>query len=111
MQSYMKKAFIIALVVAVTIPSFASASRFRGADIGGGAYLIDTTGDGVGDTRPQPGTGMGAGAAAGNFVDADNDGICDTFAAGGKRVLDGSVRTNIAEMRQIRQERQIRQAR
>jgi len=117
MQSYLKKALIIALIAAVAIPSLASASRFRGSNIGGGTYLIDTTGDGIGDTRPEPGTGMGAGAATDNFVDADNDGIadawsgCDTFAEGGDRLLDGSARPDIAEMRSVRQERQIRQAR
>lgn len=109
MQSYLKKAIIIALVAAVAIPSFASASRFRGADMGGGTYLIDTTGDGIGDTRPQPGSRMGAGAAAGNFVDADNDGICDTCSEGGERLLDGSGRPDSAAVRQMREMRQVRQ--
>ncbi len=111
MQSYLKKAIIIALVAAIAIPSFASASRLRGASIGGGTYLIDTDGDGIGDTRPEPGTGMGAGAAAGNFIDADNDGVCDTFAEGGDRLLDGSARPDIAEMRNFRADRQARQMR
>ncbi|PLX94675.1 MAG: hypothetical protein C0620_05550 [Desulfuromonas sp.] len=78
------------LMIAVTsLPYTADASsRFRGDNAGTGLYLIDTDGDGVGDTRPEPGTGMGANAT--NFVDADGDGVCDTYAAGGQQLLDGS---------------------
>ncbi|MBN2644562.1 MAG: hypothetical protein JXR59_03690 [Desulfuromonadaceae bacterium] len=74
----------------------AAASQFRGSNAGSGdcLYLIDTDGDGVVDSRPTPGTGLGANAA--NFVDADNDGICDTYAAGGDQLLlqDGSGALN-----------------
>jgi len=78
-------ALLAALVMA---PVNADAGRFRGAGGGTGIHLIDTDGDGVGDTRPTPGTGMGANAV--NFVDADGDGVCDTYAAGGQNLQDGS---------------------
>ena len=71
------------------MPPSADAGRFRGANAGSGEYLIDTDGDGVGDERPTPGTGMGAGAAE-NFVDADGNGICDTFEDGGQQLNDGT---------------------
>lgn len=108
MQRHLKKAIVIALIAAVAIPSLASASRFRGVNAGSGTYLIDTDGDGIGDSRPVPGTGMGAGAAAGNFIDANGDGVCDTFADGGERLLDGSARPDLGAMGNARQGRQGR---
>lgn len=79
-----------ALVLALTsLPLTAEASsRFRGDGAGTGLYLVDTDGDGIGDTRPEPGTGMGANA--GSFIDADDNGVCDTYEAGGQQLLDGS---------------------
>jgi hypothetical protein len=88
MTSYTRKTIVIAMIAAMAIPSLATASRFRGADAGTGIYMVDTDGDGIGDTRPERGTGMGAGAE--NFVDLDNDGVCDTYAEGGEQLLDGS---------------------
>lgn len=69
-------------------PMDADAGRFRGAGSGTGAYLVDTNGDGVPDSRPTKGTGMGANAL--NFVDTNGNGVCDTFEAGGQQLLDGS---------------------
>lgn len=92
----MKKALLVKLCAATlvlactSLPLSADASsRFRGSDAGTGLYLIDSDGDGIGDTRPEPGTGTGANAA--NFVDADNNGLCDTYEAGGQQLLDGSA--------------------
>jgi hypothetical protein len=103
MTSYTKKTIVIALIAAMGIPSLATASRFRGANAGTGIYMVDTDGDGIGDTRPERGTGMGAGSA--NFVDLDNDGVCDTFAAGGEQLLDGSGRPEWAGQGQGRLQR------
>lgn len=79
----------LALAVGVFLtPMSADAGRFRGTGGGSGTYLVDTNGDGIGDSRPTPGTGAGANATA--FVDANADGVCDTLAAGGTQQLDGS---------------------
>nr|WP_320049284.1 hypothetical protein [uncultured Desulfuromonas sp.] len=85
------------LMLAVTsLPYTADASsRFRGESAGTGLYLVDTDGDGIGDTRPEPGTGIGANAT--EFVDADGDGICDTYAEGGEQLLDGSGAAEAAQ--------------
>lgn len=83
------KLTITALAAAIFFaPMTADAGRFRGAGDGAGTYLIDTDGDGIGDTRPAPGSGMGRNAA--NFVDTDGNGLCDTYEAGGQQLLDGS---------------------
>lgn len=103
MTSYTKKTIVIAMIAAMAIPSLATASRFRGANAGTGTYMVDTDGDGIGDTRPERGTGMGAGAE--NFVDLDNDGVCDTYAAGGEQLLDGSGRPDWAGQGQGRMQR------
>lgn len=79
----------LALAIGVFLtPMSADAGRFRGAGGGSGAYLVDTNGDGIGDSRPTPGSGTGVNATA--FVDANEDGVCDTMAAGGTQLLDGS---------------------
>lgn len=88
------------------MPQSADAGRFRGADAGSGAYLIDTDGDGVGDTRPTPGTGMGAGAE--NFVDLDGNGICDTYESGGLQVNDGSGSAAAAKVQSRKRSRGAR---
>lgn len=69
-------------------PICASAGQFRGANAGDGQYLIDLDGDGIGDVQPAPGTGAGRGAE--NFIDTDNNGICDTYENGGLNIQDGS---------------------
>lgn len=43
-----------------------------------GTFWVDTTGDGVADSRPTRGTGAGRNAGE-NFVDANGDGNCDNF--------------------------------
>ncbi|MGD9848566.1 MAG: hypothetical protein AB7T15_05705 [Desulfuromonas sp.] len=78
----------LALVTVLLSSLPALASQFRGSLGGSGLYLIDSDGDGIGDARPTPGTGQGV--AATNFVDADNNGLCDTYEAGGQQLLDGS---------------------
>ena len=78
----------LALVTVLLSSLPALASQFRGSLGGSGLYLIDSDGDGIGDARPTPGTGQGA--AATNFIDADNNGLCDTYEAGGQQLLDGS---------------------
>ncbi|MBB5020846.1 hypothetical protein [Desulfurispira natronophila] len=67
----------------------ATDTRFAGHQRGGnvGANFIDTTGDGVGDTRPERGTGAGA-RAADNFVDSTGDGYCDNFDPEAERRFD-----------------------
>lgn len=91
MKAFKNAVALTGLALAVGIfltPMNADAGRFRGASSGSGAYMVDTDGDGVVDSRPTAGTGAGANATA--FVDADGDGICDTYAAGGVRLLDGT---------------------
>jgi len=83
-----KFALALLTLTLCSVPTFSQASQFRGADGGTCLNLVDTDDDGIGDTRPERGTGVGANAS--NFVDADNDGVCDTFAAGGQQLLDGS---------------------
>jgi len=87
------KLLAIALVVALaSVPFIASAGQFRGAGamqgLGMGANLIDTDGDGIGDTRPVPGTGTGQNAE--DFIDADEDGVCDFYIDGSSQLRDGS---------------------
>lgn len=91
----MKKATTLTKFAAATLaitlcslPAVADASRFRGADGGTCLNMIDTDGDGIGDTRPERGTGVGDNAT--NFVDTDNNGVCDTYEAGGQQLLNGS---------------------
>ncbi|MEA3466329.1 MAG: hypothetical protein U9R29_10060, partial [Thermodesulfobacteriota bacterium] len=72
-----------------SLPGVAEASNFRDAGSGTCLNLIDTDGDGIGDTRPERGTGVGANAT--HFVDADDNGVCDTYEAGGQQLLDGSA--------------------
>ena len=89
MKTTLTKFAVVTLAIALfTLPAHVEASQFRGADGGTCLNMIDTDGDGIGDTRPEPGTGVGA--AATNFVDADENGLCDTYEAGGQQLLDGS---------------------
>lgn len=89
MKTTLTKFAVATLAIALfTVPAHVEAAQFRGADGGTCLNMIDSDGDGIGDTRPQPGTGVGA--AATNFVDADGNGLCDTYEAGGKQMLDGS---------------------
>ncbi|MDY0190852.1 MAG: hypothetical protein RBR22_08970 [Desulfuromonas sp.] len=83
-----KFALALLTIAMCSAPTLSQASQFRGADGGTCLNMIDTDGDGIGDTRPERGTGSGTNAA--NFVDVDNDGVCDTYAAGGQQLLDGS---------------------
>jgi len=89
MKSTVSKFIVATLAIALfTLPAHVEASQFRGADGGTCLNMIDTDGDGIGDARPEPGTG--AGVASSNFVDADNNGLCDTYEAGGEQMLDGT---------------------
>lgn len=89
MKTTLTKFAVATLAIALfTLPAHVEASQFRGADGGTCLNMIDTDGDGIGDTRPEPGTGVGA--AASSFVDADADGVCDTYVEGGQQILDGS---------------------
>lgn len=89
MKTTLTKFIVATLAIALfTLPAQIEASQFRGADGGTCLNMIDTDGDGIGDTRPEPGTG--AGVASSNFVDADENGLCDTYEAGGEQMLDGT---------------------
>lgn len=89
MKTTLTKLAVATLTLALfALPAHVEASQFRGADGGTCLNMIDTNDDGIGDTRPEPGTGVGA--AATNFVDSDDNGLCDTYEAGGQQLLDGS---------------------
>ena len=105
----MKKTTVIKFATATlaialfSVPAISPASQFRGADGGTCLNMVDTDNDGIGDTRPERGTGAGANAT--NFVDTDNDGVCDTFAEGAQ-ALDGSgaaLETQLKTQQQMRQ--------
>jgi len=101
-----KFALAVLTITLCTVPTFSQASQFRGADGGTCLNMIDTDGDGIGDTRPERGTGVGVNAS--NFVDADNDGVCDTYAAGGQQLLDGSGMSDTALQTELQTQQQLR---
>jgi len=89
LSSIIIKTSTLAIVAGLIFSPFCtSAGQFRGANYGDGQYLIDLDGDGIGDVQPEPGTGAGRGAD--NFIDTDNNGICDTYENGGLNLQDGS---------------------
>lgn len=84
----MKKTFVS--LAALTLALSLCASGAMAAGMGRGANFADANGDGVCDNYAAGGRGMGRGA---NFADADGDGVCDHYAAGA-RPQDGTGRAN-----------------
>jgi hypothetical protein len=106
----MKKTTVIKFATATlaialfSVPAISQASQFRGADGGTCLNMVDLDGDGIAESRPERGSGTGANAT--NFVDANGDGECDTLAAGGQQLLDGSgdaLQTQLEAQQQLRQ--------